>query len=194
MKKLDIKSLAANNPNGLATFFDAARAVNPARLIESGTFDVSYSGVNIKGSVDRTGFIKELVKSGRFAQEIDRNEIVNSLSAPEICYAKKVTSKAGSIWFVPQIVAKDPTIGPGYGMNINSRKNEVFVTALVKDSPAERAGIACGDEIETVNGLDISKLDMAAIADVFKRSSAVVLECKTVDGQPKTFHLIKPTK
>lgn len=64
----------------------------------------------------------------------------------------------------------------GIGANVTKRKNEVFVTLIFKNSPADEAGLHVGDKILKIAGKNVEELNMEQIGNLMKGSANSELE------------------
>lgn len=84
----------------------------------------------------------------------------------------------------------------GVGMQVGYKDDRITIIAPLADSPAEKAGLLAGDIILTVDGTDVSTLNIDQVIDKIrgKQGTTVILTIQRgQDPQAKTFAVVRQT-
>lgn len=73
----------------------------------------------------------------------------------------------------------------GIGTVIDTYENQFIIVSVVKDSPAEKAGVKAGDIIKKIDGKDITGLDGEELVNLIKGPAGSIVEL-TIDRDSKT--------
>jgi carboxyl-terminal processing protease len=81
----------------------------------------------------------------------------------------------------------------GVGAVLDQRDDRVFIVRVLRDSPAERAGVQAGDEIVSVDGGPVVGLTVDEIVTRVRgpEGSDVTLELKGLDGRTRTLTITR---
>ena len=85
---------------------------------------------------------------------------------------------------------RDPIRSDASGLNLVRRPGgTTLVDDLVASSPAVNAGLAPGDELRSIDGVDTATLTLAELRDMLKEPEREVLLAVARDGESRVFHL-----
>lgn len=85
-------------------------------------------------------------------------------------------------------------IGGGIGVELGERNGVPTVVRVLQNNPAEKAGVAVGDILLTVNGENITKKDLTAIVALIRGDTGTTVKITVSrSGEEKAFTLTRET-
>ena len=90
-----------------------------------------------------------------------------------------------------EVAARDESLSGtfvGVGVVIDEQSGSFMIVRVIEDSPAERAGMAVGDEITAVDGVGVAGLTVSEVASRVRgpEGTNVAVELKSPDGTTRT--------
>jgi carboxyl-terminal processing protease len=90
-----------------------------------------------------------------------------------------------------QVKARDESLSGsfvGVGAVLDEQSGRIVIVRVLRDSPAERAGMKAGDELVRVDGVSVADLTIDEVVTKVRglEGTQVTLELKGVDGQART--------
>ncbi len=82
----------------------------------------------------------------------------------------------------------------GIGANIKKRNNKTLISELYENSPAEKSGLIPGDEIKTIDEIEISNKTLEEIGSLLKGPAKTIINLKIIRNNQLLEKLVKREK